>query len=129
MGLSNAVPKPAPRWRTKQQARAAEAKQMKEAFRQVEARDGRACRVCKRRLQSIGVVDGWHHHHLQYRSRGGEHTTDNLVLLCPKCHTAVHDAEIRLSGDADLRSKHTGALCGVVLEQYSEAGWRKERVL
>lgn len=32
-------------------------------------------------------------HHLQWLSRGGEDTLDNLVLLCPNHHRAVHAAD------------------------------------
>ena len=102
---------------------------MKAAFAQVTARDGRCCRVCKRRVGGVGMLEAGHHHHLQYRSKGGEHTTDNLVLLCVACHQAVHDAEIRLSGDADARAHESGVLCGVKLERYAEGGWRVERMV
>ena len=30
-------------------------------------------------------------HHIRHRARGGPTTTDNLVLLCKRHHTAVHD--------------------------------------
>jgi hypothetical protein len=33
-------------------------------------------------------------HHIDEFSRGGEHTVDNLILLCPTCHRQVHDGEI-----------------------------------
>lgn len=42
---------------------------------------------------------------------------------------AVHDAEIRLSGDADARAHESGVLCGVKLERYAEGGWRVERMV
>lgn len=128
MPLANAVPKPTPRWVDKAKKRAEESRVMKDAFRAVSSRDGYCCRVCRRAVGAIGLLEAGHHHHLQYRSTGGRHDTDNLVLLCVRCHQAVHDAEIRLSGDANLRSPE-GTLCGVVLERYSEGGWRKERVL
>jgi 5-methylcytosine-specific restriction endonuclease McrA len=127
--LSNAAPKPEPRFSRKQRERAAEAKQLKSAHAAINARDGHKCRVCKVAVTAVGVATRVHHHHLVYRSRGGTHETKNVLSLCPACHHAVHAAEIRLSGDADLRSPHTGALCGVVLERYTEGGWRKERVL
>ncbi len=36
-------------------------------------------------------------HHVQFRSCGGKDTDDNLVPLCPNCHTSLHTA--RRSGD------------------------------
>lgn len=33
-------------------------------------------------------------HHIAEYSQGGEHTIDNLILLCPTCHTSVHKKEI-----------------------------------
>lgn len=127
--LKTACPKPTRQWLNKATKKADEARQMKACFAAVTTRDGHACRVCKRRVGGMGLLEAGHHHHLAYRSRGGTHTTENVVLLCVQCHSAVHDAEIRLTGDADLRSPHTGALVGVVLERYSEGGWKKERVL
>jgi 5-methylcytosine-specific restriction endonuclease McrA len=29
-------------------------------------------------------------HHIQYRSQGGTHTADNLILLCQRHHQLVH---------------------------------------
>ncbi len=36
-------------------------------------------------------------HHIRYRRHGGPTTADNLVLLCRRHHTAVHDGGWRLS--------------------------------
>lgn len=127
--LATACPKPEPRFARKQLDRADEAKQVKACYARVDARDGRRCRVCGVAVTAVGVATRVHHHHLVYRSRGGVHETQNVLSLCPACHHAVHQADIRLSGDADLRSPHTGAFMGIVLERYTEAGWRKERVL
>lgn len=57
--------------------------------RLVDIRDGGLCRSCQRKA-------GVHHHHLAYRSRGGEDTTQNLVLLCEICHRAIHDGKLQL---------------------------------
>ncbi len=48
--------------------------------------DGR-CRVCD---QPLPRDEGWHVHHLLWRSHGGTDTVDNLVLLHPNCHRQVH---------------------------------------
>ncbi|WP_151530557.1 MULTISPECIES: HNH endonuclease [Corynebacterium] len=36
------------------------------------------------------VWEGRHLHHRQLRSQGGDHTTENLVLLCHACHDWAH---------------------------------------
>lgn len=123
------VPKPAPRWLEKAKRRADEARAMKACYAAVDARDGRCCRVCRKRVGGIGLLEAAHHHHLIYRSRGGTHETATVLTLCVACHQAVHDAKIRLTGNADERSPHTGALCGVRLERYTEGGWKVERMV
>ncbi len=34
-------------------------------------------------------------HHIVYRSRGGEDSLENLVLVCPNVHRAIHAADAR----------------------------------
>ena len=48
---------------------------------------GGECLVCG---QPLTLEAGWHMHHLLWRSHGGGHDTDNLVLLHPNCHRQVH---------------------------------------
>jgi RNA-directed DNA polymerase len=48
--------------------------------------DGK-CLVCG---QLLTLEAGWHMHHLLWRSHGGGHDADNLVLLHPNCHRQVH---------------------------------------
>ncbi len=48
--------------------------------------DGR-CLVCR---QPLTLTEGWHIHHLRWRSHGGDDHVDNLVLLHPNCHRQVH---------------------------------------
>src|SRR5262249_38545968 len=48
--------------------------------------DGK-CLVCD---QPLTLDAGWHLHHLLWRSHGGGHEVDNLVLLHPNCHRQVH---------------------------------------
>ena len=48
------------------------------------ARDGQACANCKSRR-------GLHAHHVHWRSKGGPTTPGNLVTLCARCHSLVHD--------------------------------------
>ncbi len=58
---------------------------------------------------SIRILTGAHIHHLQKRSRGGDHSLGNLSLLCEPCHLAEHPdneffaercAEIKASSEA-----------------------------
>ena len=44
------------------------------------------CEVCK----SHGDWRGLSMHHIKLRSQGGQHTADNLRLLCGKCHSKNH---------------------------------------
>jgi len=48
-------------------------------------RDQRRCRWC-------GVTNAYSYavHHVLYRSQGGKHTMDNLILLCEPHHRLVH---------------------------------------
>jgi RNA-directed DNA polymerase len=48
--------------------------------------DGR-CPHCQ---QKITKETGWESHHLIWRSKGGQNTRENRVLLHPNCHKAVH---------------------------------------
>jgi RNA-directed DNA polymerase len=48
--------------------------------------DGK-CLVC---AQPLTLEEGWHVHHLLWRSHGGEDNLDNLVLLHPNCRRQVH---------------------------------------
>lgn len=121
--LSTAAPKPAPRWLEKAQRRADEARAIKACYAQVDRRDGPHCRVCGRRVGGLGMLEARHHHHLVYRSRGGEHLTRNVLSLCRPCHAAVHDSEVRLSGDADATRLEDGRLGGVLVERWTESGW------
>ena len=129
MGASNfaglAIPKPEPRWQAKARRVADDAKAQKACYAAVDKRDVRCCRVCRKRVGGIGMLDAAHHHHLVYRSQGGGHETANVVSLCVRCHQAIHDGEIRLSGDADLRNP-IGVLVGLTLERASESGWTVE---
>jgi 5-methylcytosine-specific restriction endonuclease McrA len=77
----------------------------------------------------VGLLEAAHHHHLVYRSKGGQHEPSNTILLCVKCHAALHNGEIALSGDANARAAESGRLCGVKLERHTAAGWRVERWL
>lgn len=54
--------------------------------RKVKVRHFFECAWCGERLTE--------RHHIIEFSQGGEHTEENLILLCPNCHTRVHKGEI-----------------------------------
>lgn len=45
-------------------------------------------------------------HHITEFAKGGEHTTENLILLCPNCHTQVHKGEIKTEELVQRKSTH-----------------------
>ncbi len=45
------------------------------------------CLVCQ---QPLTLEEGWHVHHLLWRSHGGDDLVENLALLHPNCHRQVH---------------------------------------
>lgn len=49
-------------------------------------RAGGLCEVCK----GPGGWRGLSMHHIKLRAQGGEHTADNLRLLCGGCHSIQH---------------------------------------
>lgn len=85
-------------------------------YRSVDRRDEGRCRVCKRH------ADPRHHHHLQYRSRGGKHETANVVTLCGSCHNLVHKGAIHLGGNADTPF-------GVLLSRLADGHWTPETAI
>jgi RNA-directed DNA polymerase len=48
---------------------------------------GGICPVC---LQKITTVTGWHNHHIEWRTHGGQDTIENRVLVHPTCHQQIH---------------------------------------
>ena len=45
------------------------------------------CPVCN---QKITRITGWHSHHILWRSKGGQDSAANRILLHPTCHQQVH---------------------------------------
>jgi len=119
-----------PRVKEKLRKRAEEAQSMRQCYRIVDERDGKRCRVCRRPGYPNGttLLDRLHHHHMVYRSRGGQHEPDSVILLCAICHAAIHiEGTLRVSGDANARDTATGKLAGVKVERYTDAGWIVEK--
>ena len=69
-------------------------------WRDVFARD-LLCRAC-------GQSPPKHLHHIQYRSQGGEDSTNNTCGVCAKCHADIHAKKIDLEPLTDLGA--TGAI-------------------
>ena len=96
--------------------RARRASRRAAAYRLVDLRDRGRCRVC-------GDTSGtMHHHHIRYRSLGGADSSDNVALVCARCHADIHAARIRLSGDADARDAD-GLLSGLRVAYRPPEGW------
>ena len=49
------------------------------------------CPVCKNKITEI---TGWHSHHIVWKSKGGNDTLANRVLLHPNCHNQVHSQKL-----------------------------------
>ena len=66
---------------------------IKRARRHVEwlqATYGGRCQVCRYDPQDRYGRNLCHGHHIQWLSRGGDDAPDNMVLICPNHHAAVH---------------------------------------
>jgi 5-methylcytosine-specific restriction endonuclease McrA len=63
--------------------------------RAVFLRDGGRCQYCGAKAESID--------HVIPRSRGGEHTWENVVAACERCNSAKRD---RLLEDTSMRLRH-----------------------
>ncbi len=130
MGASNwpglAIPKPEPRWKSKRKKVTEESSDIKDAYQLVDERDERKCRICRRWVGGIGMLNAVHHHHLISRSiapREIKHTTGNIASLCNDCHDLVENSGLlRISGDADARDPN-GVLCGLTLERAVDGNW------
>lgn len=99
----------------------------REAYRAVDQRDHRCCRICGKPCTNLGMLTALHHHHLIYRSKGGGHDSSNILSCCGSCHQAIHRSEIRVEGDADQRDPITRKLNGVAVYVRKESGFVIER--
>jgi RNA-directed DNA polymerase len=52
------------------------------------------CPVCHQRL---ALDQGWHSHHIVWKSHGGSDSQDNRVLLHPNCHRQVHSRKLTVT--------------------------------
>lgn len=124
-----AFPKGPSRFSEKQRRRAEEAKAMRDCYRTVDLRDQMRCRVTGVSVNPYAVdpLERGEHHHLQFRSRGGQHTTDNVCLISAKTHQLIHDGKLKLEGDADQRDPLTRKLNGIAVSRAVEHGWQIEK--
>ncbi len=86
-----------------QRVREAEARRVAAAIRK---RDGGRCRRPGCTNKSA------HQHHIEYRSKGGQDVTANLVSLCADCHRCVHGGLLTVDGNADKRLRWTVTALG-----------------
>jgi 5-methylcytosine-specific restriction endonuclease McrA len=82
--------------RARKARRAKRQREARSVYALVDERDQLSCRCCGRFCGQVREQ-----HHIVYRSHGGTETTGNLVTLCAADHRAVHDAHVRISGNAD----------------------------
>lgn len=89
---------------TAQAVKAAKEANWREVCRAVNIRDGHACRACRKpiSLSAITLLERGHHHHIQYRSQGGQDTTEGVCLLDATCHEQIHVKKtLRIEGNAN----------------------------
>lgn len=56
-------------------------------------------------------------HHVVYQSAGGEDTLDNLLTLCLKCHTDVHERRLVIEV---VERRHND----LVVNFWKQKGWK-----
>lgn len=66
---------------------------------EVYQRDGNTCRNCKWKPENWISSDPriLELHHYVEHAKGGKNTTDNLLVLCSRCHDSVHASKLDLS--------------------------------
>lgn len=91
------LPKPRPRVLEKRDTAREKLAVLRRVYLAVDLRDDRKCRCCGRR-------DALHKHHITFRSKGGNDTTENLVTLDAVCHALLHARQLWILGkNADKR--------------------------
>jgi hypothetical protein len=90
-----AFPKGQPRVAAKLHKDRADEAAEKKCYAKVDERDGRCCTfpACRRTMR--------HHHHIVYRSKGGQHDTRTVTSLCVKHHAWVHGGLVQVAGNAN----------------------------
>jgi hypothetical protein len=86
------------------EAETAVAAHWRELCAYVNRRDELCCRACGRRVNphAMSMLQKGHHHHVVYRSAGGQDTKENVCLLCSDCHSAEHvKRALSIEGNAE----------------------------
>ena len=50
---------------------------------------------------AVDMLRRGEHHHIVPRSRGGEDSTANVILISLEMHKAIHAGKVRVEGNAD----------------------------
>lgn len=97
----NPQPKPRPKVLDRREAQREAERNKREVYKQVDARDQGWCRCCWKDAnpRALSMLKRGHRHHLKFRSKGGQDTTANLVLLCAECHAEVHAHTLVIVGE------------------------------
>jgi len=122
----NPVPRGTTRAEDKAARERAAERQWLAVCKAVDTRDGPRCRVCRRRCSTtaIAMTDRAERHHIVSRAQGGADTSNNVLLLCARCHAARHThCMLQLAGDAEQRDPNTRKLNGVQVWRRTEDGW------
>jgi 5-methylcytosine-specific restriction endonuclease McrA len=95
--------KPKPRVVERAERVKAKTSKRREVYALVNRRDQYRCRACGLACDpsATDILKKGHHHHVRYRSRGGDDETANICILCAFCHAAVHRRDLGVSGNAD----------------------------
>lgn len=103
--LMPSFPKPESRVVARTARDAARAKQRRLVYAAVNVRDNYHCAACGKPAdpRALEMTRHGHHHHITFRSQGGQDTTANICLLCPVCHADVHAHRLTISGNADKK--------------------------
>ena len=82
---------------------AAAAKNQRQVYAHVTAREENGCRICGVwcNPEAKTLLKKGHHHHVIYESAGGPTTVENVCLLCARCHNDEHQHRIRIEGNAE----------------------------
>ncbi len=96
------IAKPEPRAKTKARLRRIAQKHRSTVMQAVDRRDEGQCRICRCQTLEFHLPRQPHHHHIIYRSQGGQDTVENVILLCASCHDQVHrSGKLRLFGQSN----------------------------
>ncbi len=91
-------------------------------------RDNYTCQNCKGKSHDKKLCV----HHIKFRSKKGTDTPSNLITLCKKCHTDVHNGRVELDCFARLAtaSKYSktkqATEMGIIKSQLKKSDWEFE---